>query len=162
VKKIFIISLFLTTISCSNIEFAYKDKESIINPLYEKTNISTSGIDLVYLQSYLPTVFGNIKKSDFNLLIRIEEKKTKRSVETNQATSNLEYELRFKYVIENIDNDCITYNKEIVSVFSIIPKSSGYNYGTDSSLERKYELAIIENLDQFVSLISGVDIKNCK
>ena len=76
-KKIFFISLFFIIISCSNIEFTYTDKEDTINPLYEKTNISTSGIDLVYLQSYLPTVFGNIKKSDFNLLISIEEKKPK-------------------------------------------------------------------------------------
>ena len=161
-KKIFFTSLFLVIVSCSNIDFAYKDKENITNPLYDKTNISTSGVDLVFLKSYLPAVFGDVKKNNFNLLIHIEEQKTKRSVKTNQATSNLEYELRFKYVLKSINNNCIVYQKEILSVFTIIPKSSGYNFGTDSSLEKKYELVIIENLDQFVSLISRVDIKNCK
>ena len=52
--------------------------------------------------------------------------------------------------------------KEILSSFSIIPKSSGYDYGTDASLERKYELAITENLNRYISLLSGVDINNCK
>ena len=161
-KKIFFISLFFTIISCSNIEFVYKEKGNLINPLYEKTNVVTSGVDLVFIQSYLPTVFGDVMEKDFNLLINIEEKKTKRSVETNQATSNLRYELRFTYTLESVNKNCITYKKEILSFFSIIPKSSGYNYGTDASLEKKYELAIIENLNQFVSFLSGVDINNCK
>ena len=161
-KKIFFISLFFTIISCSNIEFVYKEKRNLINPLYEKTNVVTSGVDLVFIQSYVPTVFGDVKEKDFNLLVNIEEEKTKRSVETNQATSNLRYELRFTYTLKSINKNCITYKKEILSFFSIIPKSSGYNYGTDASLEKKYELAIIENLNQFVSFLSGVDINNCK
>ena len=161
-KKIFFISLFFTIISCSNIEFVYKEKRNLINPLYEKTNVVTSGVDLVFIQSYVPTVFGDVKEKDFNLLVNIEEEKTKRSVETNQATSNLRYELRFTYTLKSINKNCITYKKEILSFFSIIPKSSGYNYGTDASLEKKYELAIIENLNRFVSFLSGVDINNCK
>ncbi len=161
-KKIFFISLFFTIISCSNIEFVYKEKGNLINPLYEKTNVVTSGVDLVFLQSYMPTVFGDVKEKDFNLLINIVEKKTKRSVETNQATSNLRYELRFTYTLESINKNCITYKKEILSFFSIIPKSSGYNYGTDASLEKKYELAIIENLNQFVLFLREVDANNCK
>ena len=161
-KKIFFIFLFFIIISCSNIEFVYKEKGNLINPLYEKTNVVTSGVDLVFIQSYVPTVFGDVKEKDFNLAINIEEKKIKRSVETNQATSNLRYELRFMYTLESINKNCIIYKKEILSFFSIVPKSSGYNYGTDASLEKKYELAIIENLNQFVSFLSGADIKNCK
>ena len=74
----------------------------------------------------------------------------------------MRYELRFTYTLESINKNCIIYKKEILSFFSIVPKSSGYNYGTDASLEKKYELAIIENLNQFVSFLSGMDIKNCK
>ena len=161
-KKIFFIFLFFIIISCSNIEFVYKEKGNLINPLYEKTNVVTSGVDLVFIQSYVPTVFGDVKEKDFNLAINIEEKKIKRSVETNQATSNLRYELRFMYTLESINKNCIIYKKEILSFFSIVPKSSGYNYGTDASLEKKYELAIIENLNQFVSFLSGADINDCK
>ena len=53
----------------------------------------------------------------------------------------------------------LIYKKEILSYFSIIPKSSGYNYGTDTSLEKKYELAITENLNRFVSIISDSRFK---
>ena len=161
-KKIFFIFLFFIIISCSNIEFVYKEKGNLINPLYEKTNVVTSGVDLVFIQSYVPTVFGDVKEKDFNLSINIEEKKIKRSVETNQATSNLRYELRFTYTLESINKNCIIYKKEILSFFSIVPKSSGYNYGTDASLEKKYELAIIENLNQFVSFLPGANINDCK
>ena len=49
-----------------------------------------------------------------------------------------------------------------MSYFSILPKSSGYNYGTDSSLEKKYELAVSENLNRFVSLLSDIDINSCQ
>ena len=57
--------------------------------------------------------------------------------------------------------NCVTFNKELVSYFSIIPKSSGYNYGTDSSLEKKYQLAITENLNRFVSIIVDRDLSSC-
>ena len=160
-KKFFFISIFFTIISCSNIEFVYEEKGSLVNPLYEKTSVVTSGVDLVFIQSYAPTIFGNVKEKNFNLLINIEEKKIKRSVETNQATSNLRYELRFTYTLESINKNCIPYNKEVLSFFSIIPKSSGYNYGSDASLEKKYELAITDNLNRFVSNLPGMNINNC-
>ena len=114
------------------------------------------------MRSYIPVLFGNNKNNEFDLLIDIKEEKTKRAVETNQATSNLRYELRFNYTLVSNKKNCLIYKKKILSNFSIIPKSDGYNYGTDSSLERKYELAITENLNEFVSLISKVNINICK
>ena len=44
----------------------------------------------------------------------------------------------------------------------ITPKSEGYNFGTDTSLEKKYELIIEENLSQFISYISAVSIDICQ
>ena len=161
-RKFFFILLSFTVISCSDIEFVYEKKGNLFNPLYEKTNVVTSGLYLVYIQSYIPTVLGNVKDNNFTLFINIEETKTKRSVETNQATSNLRYELKFAYRLESINKNCITYEREILSFFSIIPKSSGYNFGTDTSLEKKYELAVIENLNQFISFLSEANIRNCK
>ena len=105
--------------------------------------------------------FGNTYDEDFILSINIGEKKLKRSVETNQSTTTLRYELRFFYSILSKELNCIVFEKEILSYFSIVPKSSGYNYGTDASLEKKYELAVTDNLNQFVSLLSVDQIKNC-
>lgn len=160
-KKLFYLFLFIFIISCSNLEFVYKNNKNPKNPLYEKTKVNTSGLNLTYLDSFLPMLFGEDKKNDFNLLINVKEKKIKRSVKTNQVTSNLRYELRFSYTLTSNTKSCITYKKELLSYFSIIPKSDGYNYGTDASLEKKYELAITDNLNQFVSFLSGLDINNC-
>ena len=160
-KKLFLIAVFIFIISCSNVEFVYKDEKNLINPLYQKTKVTTSGTNLSFMNSYVPMLFGENKEEIYSLKININEKKTKRSVETNQATSILRYELRFNYTLTSIKKDCITYEKEIVSYFSIIPKSSGYNYGTDTSLEKKYELAIGDNLNQFVSILSDINIDGC-
>ena len=105
--------------------------------------------------------FGEFDRKEFSLAILIEEEQTKRSVETNQVTSNLQYELRFFYTLNSIEEKCLVYEKQILTSFSIIPKSSGFNYGTDTSLEKKYELAITQNLNQFISFLSKVNLDRC-
>ena len=160
-KKIISLFLIVMVSACSEIDFVYKDSKNIINPLYGKTKLDISGVDLTFLNSYTPMLFGKNKEQTFTLLINIKEKITKRSVETNQATSNIRYELRFVYSLIFNKKNCVTYKKEILSNFSIIPKSAGYNYGTDASLEKKYELAITNNLNEFISFLSDVNIKDC-
>ncbi len=155
-----VVLLFIT--SCSNLEFTYNDDTNLINPLYEKTKVKNSGVDLSFIKSYVPMLFGKNKENKFTLIIDIEEKKVKRSVETNQAISNLRYELRFFYTLILNKKSCVTYNKEILSTFSILPKSAGYNYGTDASLERKYELAVTDNINRFIALVSNTDISQCQ
>ena len=160
-KNYLLVIFIILTASCSGIEFVYSDKENLLNPLYGKTYIKTSGKEITYLDSFGRKFFGNNKNKNFNLLINVEEKKTKRFVETNQTASNLRYELRFYYTLLSNDKDCVVYEKEILSYFSIVPKSSGYNYGTDISLEKKYELAVSENINQFISFLSKKNIKTC-
>ena len=157
--KFGIILIFIT--ACNDIEFVYKENKNLINPLYEKTDLSTSGLDVSFMKSYLPMFFGNNKEDAFKLSINIEEQKIKRSVETNQAASKLRYELKFYYTLILKEENCITLKKELVSYFTIMPRSSGYNYGSDASLEKKYELAIIDNLNQFLSIVSNEDISSC-
>ncbi len=160
-NKVLIIVLFIILNSCSYVEFVYDNDKDLTNPLFNKTSVKVEGKDLPIIKSYIPLLFGHNKEKKYSLLINVEEKQTKRSVETNQATSNLRYELRFLYKITLIKDNCSTYEKEFLSTFSIIPKSSGYNYGTDASLEKKYELAVNENLDSFISSLSTVDIDSC-
>ena len=159
--RLLFVIIFLFIISCGDIEFVYKEDKNFINPLYEKTEINTSGFDINFMNSYIPMFFGNKKEDLFSLSIKIEQNKIKRSVETNQATSKLRYELKFIYTLVLTEKNCVTFNKELVSYFSIIPKSSGYNYGTDSSLEKKYQLATTENLNRFVSIIMDRDLNSC-
>ena len=160
-KRLFFVTIFIFILSCGDIDFVYKEDKNLINPLYEKTEVSASGFNMNFMNSYLPMFFGNNKDDHFNLSIKIEQNKTKSSVETNQAVSKLRYELIFVYTLELNEKNCVTFEKELISYFSIIPKSSGYNYGTDSSLEKKYELAITENLNRFVSIITDKDLNSC-
>ena len=161
-KKLCIIILFLITYSCGGINFVYKDNINITNPLYEKTRVSTSGLDLALMKSYIPMIFGIQDDDTFILQIDIIENKKKISVEKNQAASNIKYELKFYYTLVLKEKNCVSYKKEISSYFTILPKSDGYNYGTDASLEKKYELAIDNNLNKFVSFLSDIDINNCQ
>ena len=82
-KRLFFVTIFIFIISCDDIDFVYKEDKNLINPLYEKTKVSTSGLDISFMSPYLLLVFGENKESRFNLSINIEESKTKRSVETN-------------------------------------------------------------------------------
>ncbi|MDC3022226.1 hypothetical protein OA167_02955 [Pelagibacteraceae bacterium] len=161
IKFFYILAFFIFT-SCSGIDLVYKNNVNLVNPLYEKTKVTTSGKDLSFINSYLPMYFGSNQDNDYKLSINIEEEKTNRSVESNQATSNIRYELRFVYSLISNKKNCVVSEKEILSYFSIIPKSAGYNYGTDASLEKKYEIAIVENLDSYINYLSNIDINLCK
>tara|TARA_B100000989_G_scaffold184404_1_gene138825 strand:- start:1099 stop:1587 length:489 start_codon:yes stop_codon:yes gene_type:complete len=160
-KRVLILVFFSFVWSCSNLDFIYSDKKNITNPLYQKTQVNTLGKDIVFMKSYIPMFFGNTENEEFVLSINIKEEQTKRAVATNQAASNLRYELRFLYMLNSSEKGCVTYEKEILSTFTILPKSSGYNYGTDSSLEKKYELAVIDNFNRFISYISSTNLYNC-
>ena len=160
-KKILLSFLFFLISGCSNIDFVYKENKNLTNPLYEKTNVSITGHEISFMNSYGPMFFGNNIEDVFSLSINIEQSKTKSSVETNQATSKLRYKLKFIYTLKLIQEECAIFKKEVLSYFTVIPKSSGYNFGTDTSLEKKYELAIIDNLNRFVSILSDVNINDC-
>ena len=72
----YIFTLFFVS-SCSDLEFVYSDKKNLQNPLYDKTEIDLSGMDLPYVKSYVPLLFGNNINTDYNLSITITEKKNK-------------------------------------------------------------------------------------
>jgi len=157
-----ILILILLVVSCSEIQMVYQDDKSLINPLYNKSKIKIYGLDLPYLKKYTPVYFGNSENGSFNISIEIKENKIKRSVEKNQSASNIRYELRFIYTVRLITEECDVYNNVIKSSFTILPKSSGYDYGTDSSLDKKYELAITDNFNRFIASLSNVDLSTCK
>ena len=50
-RYVLVFVVFCILQSCSNIEFVYKDKKNLANPLYEKTKISTGGLELAFLKS---------------------------------------------------------------------------------------------------------------
>ena len=156
-----ILSFLFFILSCQNINFVYNDNYNLTNPLYNKSSIKLTGKEIAAVNKYASRYFGNKQKNDYAININITEKKTKRSVKDNQAVSKLDYELIFEYSLFDNSKMCITYQKKIASRFSFVPKSSRYNFGSDRSLERSYELAAKENLRDFISAVASTNVKEC-
>ncbi len=159
--SLFFLPLFFVIFSCSKIEFVHKNNLNLNNPVYDKTHVRTSGLDLVFLKRYVVSYFGNTENPEFDLNIVLKENKIKRSVQENQAISVLDYELELVYELKNISNDCVLYASEITSSFSVTPKSSGYNFGSDTSLNNKYEIALSENFERFIVSLIDKNLTTC-
>ena len=154
--------LFLLS-SCGQVDFIYNNTiDGETNPLKNKTIVQHSGLDIPILNKYISQYFGVSQQPKFKIYIASSEEKTKSSVETNQTISTLRYDLNFTYQLESISKNCLIFEREIQSNFSVTPKSAGFNFGSDKSLESKYELAVDENFKKLISYILNVDLNNCK
>ena len=75
--------------------------------------------------------------------------------------SKLDYELKFDFKLEDISKQCVLYEKVVYSKFSYEPKASGYNFGSDKSLENMYDLATKESFRSFLDYVIGLDLFRC-
>ena len=158
----FLIFILIFLTSCGNIEFVHKGDEGLRNNIYNKVDYIFKGKEITANYKFASIYLGSNKFPEYKLTIHIDETKIKRTVETNQVASKLDYELLYTYNLTNLINECLIYDKKINSRFSHVPKSSGYNFGSEKSLDGMYELAAEDNLSQFISLISNVDLSICK
>jgi len=157
-----IIPLFLLLISCGRIEYVYKDKINSKNELYGKTTILLSGVDIPFFFSKTIKYFGEDNKKIYLLKINTREEKIKRSVQSNQAVSKLDYKLFFVYELFSVEKKCLINRKEIISRFTFEPQAAGYNFGSDESLNILYETAANDSLQQFELYLSNIDIDSCQ
>lgn len=155
-KAILTVMFFLLT-SCGGIDFVYKDESKNSNPLLNKTEFFLGGKEIPFIAQNASLYFGQTNNPSYNLNINIDVIEKKKSVQKNQALSKLDYELGFNYNLFDA-NECLLYNKYIVTRFSYIPKSAGYNFGSDQSLDKLYDLATEENFEYFLSLIENKDL----
>ena len=153
--KIYIPVILLFITSCGRIDFTYKDDKNLTNPIYNKTIVSVSGKEIPFVQRYISTYIGNGAKKIYGLEITIAEEKIKRSVQSNQAVAKMDYNLEFFYSLRNLNKNCIVYEKSIFTNFAYVPKSDGYNFGSDESLDQMYKLATKENIREFIRFVSG-------
>ena len=161
-KIIIFISINFFLFSCGDLDFIHKEDANLSNPIYNKTIVKFTGLDIPVIYGYSTRYFGNNNLSYYELTIDIQENKTKRAVQTNQAVSKLDYKIVFNYNLKDITKKCDVYSQKTISRFSYEPKSSGYNFGSDQSLRKLYELSSKDNLQQFISHLRGMDLSNCK
>lgn len=161
IKKYINLFIVLFLYSCGQVEFVYKDETEIQNPLYKKTEVLFTGKDISSLYKYSSIYFEEVTDYRFDLSININEEKTKRSVQTNQAVEKLDYRLTFKYNLFNRKENCTVYRENIISSFTFEPKSSGYNFGSDQSLKKQYELSVNSNFEKFINSIDNINLATC-
>ena len=78
--KIYLISILLFLVSCSNLEFVYKDDLNVNNPIYKKTSFALSGLEIQSFYGENLRYFGEYEEELYKLVIDIDEEKTKRIV----------------------------------------------------------------------------------
>ena len=161
IKKKIIVLIFLFLFSCDQIEFIYKNNSEIQSPLYNKTAVIFTGKDISAIHRYSSIYFGEVVNYHYDLNINITEEKTKRSIQTNQAIEKLDYKLVFTYDLFNKKENCRVYQENIISRFTFEPKSSGYNFGSDQSLKKLYDLSVNSNFENFINNIDNIILTTC-
>ena len=159
IKRILFLFFLIFLFSCSEIELVIKESDST-NKLKNKTSVFVEGKKNQILSQELYLLLGNDKKGDFVLVSNFSEKKENRLVKKNQVAEKVDYELTINYDLFYKNRYCKIYNKKIISKFSFVPKSFGYNFATDRSLEKLYKTNIRENIRDFISSIP--DGTNCQ
>ena len=161
-KKYILLFLLLCFLAaCSNIDFSYNEDE-LNNQLYNKTNIKITGDEIPFLNTIVLSKFGTSQNGPLDLEIDISEKKTNVIIKTNQVSTKINYEIEINYILRNQTDKCTLLTKKQYSRFSFIPKSEGYNFGSDKFLEILYKRNVENNIGQFLdSLEKQIEKKKC-
>jgi len=161
-KKIIIHFLLFFLFSCSNIEFVLKNN-SVTNPLKEITEVLVDKNANPIVSEELTNFFGAPKTLKYKLVVSFSENTTNRVVKTNQVASKVDFEILLEYTLLNKTKNCIIVVDSSLSRFSFMPKSSGYNFGSDRSLNSLYARSIRSGIKDFLQkLPSDINNKMCQ
>ena len=152
IKKLILLLLLIGLTSCGNIELLLLDNDSI-NKLKGNTSVILSWQNEEKFVQEIISFFGNNKKGKYILFASFSEEKENRLVKKNQVAEKIDYKLTVDYEIFYKNTSCKIFNKKIISKFSFVPKSFGYNFGTDRSFEKLYLSSVKNNILEFVNLI---------
>jgi hypothetical protein len=160
IKKIFCASFLFLLFSCGGIDFVLKEEGSS-SRINNNTSIILSGKESRIFSQELYSFFGSGEKNEFILIASLSEKKENILVKKNQVAEKTDYEIIISYEMFYKDIGCKIFNKKIITRFSFVPKSFGYNFGTDMSLERLYKNNYRKNIKNFIDLANKNDNLIC-
>ncbi len=160
IKTLFLFSLLIFSTSCADIEFVLSDNEDK-NFLKNNSSITVSGKKYENFSQELFARFGNNKNGKYIIQAAFYEKKENIAVKKNQVAEKIDYELMAVYTIYLKGVGCDVFSKTVVTKFSFTPKSSGYNFGTDRSLEKLYKTSIKNNIKTFVDAVPNNKKLSC-
>ncbi len=142
--------LLLFLFSCTQIDFVLSEGDRT-NPLENKTSLDVTNNTSSIFKDQLVFFFGENLHPKYRLIVNANEKKTNRFVEKNQVASKIDYEITINYLLVVETGKCVVLETIEISRFSFTPKSSGYNFGSDSSLNDLYKNVFRDNIKNFLT-----------
>ena len=155
-KKIFLIFLFFFLCSCTNINFVLDNSSE--NQLKNNTSVIFKGESNKVLNQEITSLINN-KRGEYILIITHSEEKENRLVKQNQVAEKIDYKIAINYNLFFENRSCNILNRTIITEFSFVPKSFGYNFGADRSFEELFRNSIRKNINNFTNNIP--DTKKC-
>ena len=151
INKIIIILIFPLLVNCSDIEFVYKNPESL-NFLEEKTQLSINGDDKPTIKDLLKNKLGSINDDPvFHLVVNSKKIVNALIVDKDATASKFDITYNLDYNLRNLKEDCLIISKTISTKSSYDSKSAGYSFGTDIS-EKETSIKNLEsNLNKFLN-----------
>lgn len=161
IKKLSSIVLLFFLISCSNIEFVYDNQQEHF--LFYKTNIITYGDDNALVKNQLEKFIKNPEGPIKYILTAISKKSsTNLVIEDDQTATQIESSIRIKYTLTSQGGQCLIDEKEIITTLDYKVKSSGYNFGSDSSKKEVNKKNIKKNIKFYLDyLLNKTDGIKC-
>lgn len=135
--------------SCSQIDFVLTNSKNL-SPLKNKTSLIVLNSPSPILKEQLVFFFGENTDPKYILTADVSENKTNKFVKKNQVATKIDYEISINYKLFNNIMNCIILESVENSRFSFIPKSSGYNFGSDRSLDKLYKDVFKNNINSFL------------
>ncbi len=141
--------------SCTDIEFVLKNKGDA-GSLNNRLIYEVSGENYEYVAEALIKHFGSTKKESQNtylLTVEIKEETIKTSIDTNQVSSSVQYNISLNYTLIDYSNKCKKIQKTYKTRFTHYPKSDGHNFGSDQALQETYKISVNENVASFKNFV---------
>ena len=147
IKSLILLSVLILT-GCGKVDLLLLDNHDQ-NKLKGNTSIVLQGGPVELFAEEVYSFFEDNQKGEYILITTISEKTENRLVKTNQVAEKINYEITVDYEVFYKSMSCNIFNKKIVTSFSFVPKSFGYNFGTDRSLEKLYRSSVVKNIENF-------------
>ena len=158
-NKIILIS-FLILASCSQIDLVLQENKNP-NQLRGKTEVVLGVENNEVFGQELFSLIGKADSANYILTTSLKETKENRLVKNNQVAEKIDYKLSVEYKLYSKKNNCEIFNKILVTKFSFVPKSFGYNFGSDRSFEELYKNNVRNNIQNFIDLVPIGKTVNC-
>ncbi len=154
IKRIFFLNLLsVLIIGCSSLEFVYNTSDN--NKIKYKTLLLITGDNKDIINSYLISKIGDIAGNPvYSLSIDSSSSIDAAVIEIDATASKFMIKHDLKYILNDVFNKCIIFEKNILTKNSFDAKSAGYSFGTDLAEKELSKRNLHSNIDQFLNELS--------